>query len=256
MFTYLDNRFAHCFTHFFQCANVCLRHAANQAVALRVKSQSAAFDKRQRACPCGWSCTLRRRSADGGRRWCALLSSMGALCCSIAVGSGVCCDCCGVASSGRGCGGGGVKARFHLPSANRRRPLLVSCASRATCACARARLRSVCFDGALESCALPSPRVGLGCSAFGCLSVHVMVPSTWMRNEWKFASSASLAARRTARRAAWLKVARGPRKPEADLATGGFLHRIASKSARRKFILRAHEHYYILGTTSARTHTF
>ena len=43
MFTYLDNRFAHCFTHLFQCANVCLRHAANQAVALRVKSQPGAF---------------------------------------------------------------------------------------------------------------------------------------------------------------------------------------------------------------------
>jgi hypothetical protein len=43
MFTYLDNRFAHCLTHLFQCADVCLRHAANQAVALRVKSQPGAF---------------------------------------------------------------------------------------------------------------------------------------------------------------------------------------------------------------------
>ena len=43
MFTYLDNRFAQCFTLVFHCANVSLRHAANQAVALRVKSHPGAF---------------------------------------------------------------------------------------------------------------------------------------------------------------------------------------------------------------------
>ena len=43
MFTYLDSRFAHNLTLLFHCANVCLRHAANQAVALRVKSQPGAF---------------------------------------------------------------------------------------------------------------------------------------------------------------------------------------------------------------------
>ena len=44
MFTYLDNRFAQCFTLVFHCANVGLRQAANQAVSLRVKSQPGAFE--------------------------------------------------------------------------------------------------------------------------------------------------------------------------------------------------------------------
>ena len=42
-----------------------------------------------------------------------------------------------------------------------------------------------------------------------CRSVHVTVPSTWMRNECIFNSSASAAVRRMSRRVALLKVHRG-----------------------------------------------
>ena len=52
-----------------------------------------------------------------------------------------------------------------------------------------------------SSVAALSATLALGDALFACLRVHVMEPSTWVRNECKFSSFASAAARRMSRRA-------------------------------------------------------
>ena len=98
-----------------------------------------------------------------------------------------------------------------------------ACAFCISTACdrARSRLRSSRFDGSriCESIALPtsglSMAAGLAFPRCSWKSVHVTVPSMWMRNECMFNSFASAAVRRVARRVALLHFGRAIGLPGA-----------------------------------------
>ena len=217
-------------------------------------------------CPAGWSTSARFARAsegdapmagDGGARFSTRSVMCSCLCCmmhsSVGGGSG--------GGGGGGCGRGGdgrAVARFHRPSAKRRRPRDVSCASSVACDCARARLRSWRFDGSCFFEPIASPMAGLSlasglaCTRFLCKSVHVTVPSTWMRNECMFNSFASAAVRRVARRVALLMIGRAPAAPGArfgEKPSDG----APMESARRSFFSRRPTRTSSCASSSRRT---
>ena len=116
--------------------------------------------------------------------------------------------------------GGHDASRAHRLTANVARSVAAFSIS-LWCAAARALLRCCLVDGSRTCESLASPLAGLTLASglafkrFSLKSVYVTVPSTCTRNECIFISSASVAARRTARRVALLEFHRAAGLPGA-----------------------------------------